>query len=304
MRYTVQIGDTCSEIAERFGISVRALADLNHLPSDCGVIYAGQVLWAPAPDPQFVPTLTPTPIRPVATTVSEVDGAVLLYVPSGEFAMGTLADDLSGGDEEKPQHDVYLKAYWIDRTEVTNAMYGRCVQVGLCRPPAQTDSATRPAYFDEAEFAAYPVVYVAWQDAVDYCQWAGRRLPSEAEWEKAARGVDARPYPWGEAAPDLNRANFGGRLGDTAPVGSYPAGASPFGALDMAGNVAEWTADWFSKAAYSLSQYSNPSGPATGEFRVLRGGSWFNQASALRASFRLWNYPDLRSNTIGFRCAK
>ncbi len=304
MRYTVQAGDTCSEIAERFGVSLRELSKLNDLPADCGVIYPGQALLAPIPDVYAIATLTPTPNQAIATAIAAVDGAALVYVPSGQFLMGSLVDDVRGGDEEKPQHSVYLKAYWIDRTEVTNAMYARCVQVGKCRPPAQSSSQTRPAYYDEAEFGAFPVVYVAWQDAQAYCAWAGRRLPSEAEWEKAARGPDGGLYPWGDASPTLKLANFGGLLGDTTAVGSAPAGAAPYGALDMAGNVAEWTADWFNKAAYTLSEFSNPSGPATGEFRVLRGGSWFNQANTLRAAFRLWNYPDLRSNTIGFRCAR
>ena len=228
---------------------------------------------------------------------------VQVYIPSGQFLMGSLETEAGAGKEEKPQHPVYLSVYWIDQTEVTNAMYLRCVREGVCRPPKETRSNTRPAYFDEPGFGNYPVIYVSWQDADTYCRWAGRRLPSEAEWEKAARGTDGRTYPWGEDPPGPGMANFNNQVGDTRAVGSYPAGASPYGALDMAGNVAEWVADWYDPDYYPVSPASNPTGPESGEFRVLRGGSWFNMARAMRAAFRLSNYPELQSDTLGFRCA-
>jgi eukaryotic-like serine/threonine-protein kinase len=306
--YIVSAGDTCSEIAQQFGVSVRAIVSLNDLPADCAPIYAGQTLLIPpAQDSSQVtsiPVPSATPATPVATQVSQVDGMTLVYVPSGKFLMGSPDADLKTGQEEKPQHPVYLSVYWIDQTEVTNAMYSRCVRAGVCRPPGQTRSSTRPDYFAEPGFYDYPVIYVSWQDADTYCRWAGRRLPSEAEWEKAARGVDGGTYPWGEAPPEAGLANFNSQVGDTRAVGSYPAGASPYGALDMSGNVAEWVADWYDADYYPVSPASNPTGPTTGEFRVLRGGSWYSQLRAMRAAFRLSNYPDLQSETVGFRCAR
>jgi formylglycine-generating enzyme required for sulfatase activity len=218
--------------------------------------------------------------------------------------MGSAQADAAAGESEGPLHAVYLRAFWIDRTEITNAMYAACVKAGACRPPGESHSKTRADYYDEPGFDDYPVIYVSWQDAQGYCHWAGRRLPSEAEWEKAGRGTQARLYPWGETPPGARTANFDNQVGDTIRVGSLLAGASPYGALDIAGNVSEWTADWYGAGYYRLSEYSNPTGPDSGEFRVLRGGSWFNPARAMRAAFRLWNYPDLRSDTVGFRCAR
>jgi formylglycine-generating enzyme required for sulfatase activity len=229
---------------------------------------------------------------------------VQVYVPSGQFLMGSPEEELEAGKAEKPQHSVYLSTYWIDQTEVTNAMYLRCVREGVCRPPKETSSKTRPAYFDEPGFGDYPVIYVAWQDAEAYCRWAGRRLPSEAEWEKAARGIDGRVYPWGDYPPNAGMANFNNQVGDTRPVASYPAGASPYGALNMAGNVAEWVADWYDPDYYPVSSASNPTGPETGEFRLLRGGSWYSLVRAIRVASRLSNYPDLQSDAVGFRCAR
>ncbi len=306
--YVVQIGDTCSEIAQQFGVSTRDIAALNGLPSDCGIIYAGQKLLLPASAHLAVEVITPTssstPPQPLATQVSDIDGMVMVYVPSSPFKMGSADIDADASDEEKPQHIVHLRAYWIDRYEVTNAMYARCVRGGACIPPEKFSSKTYVAYYNEPGYENYPVIYVSWNDAQTYCTWAGRRLPSEAEWEKAARGVDGQIYPWGDQTPAANLANFGGQVGDTSRVGSYPDGASPYGVLDMAGNVAEWVADWYGEDYYAESAYSNPTGPQSGEFRVLRGGSWFNMARTMRSAFRLWNYPGVRTDTIGFRCAK
>ncbi len=307
LEYTVQSGDTCSEIAQAFSVSLAEIAALNDLPPNCGVIYAGQKLLIP--QASGVTTRTPaaevlaTPPTPVAIQIAAEDGMELVLVPEGEFWMGSPDADAAAGKEEKPLHAVYLRAYWIDRVEVTNAMYARCVAAGACGRPEKVQSSSRPSYYDNPAFADYPVVYVSWNDANDYCRWANRRLPSEAEWEKAARGTDGRAYPWGEAAPTARLANFNRQVGDTSRVGSYPAGSSPFGVLDMAGNVAEWVQDWYRENYYTLSPSINPLGPTEGEFRVLRGGSWYNLAPAMRAAFRLWNYPDLRSDTVGFRCA-
>lgn len=303
MVYTVRAGDTCDGIARKFGTSIQALMGFNKLSGGCNLLYAGQPLYVPDPAARSA-AVSPSPTRPPVTQVASRDGMVQIYIPSGEFLMGSTPDDLSAGDEQKPQHTVHLQAYWIDRSEVTNAMYALCVEAGACQPPEEVRSKTHPAYYDEPEFADYPVIFVSWHAAEAYCQWAGRRLPSEAEWEKAARGGDGRPYPWGDAPPDAGRANFNGQVGDSMPVDSYPNGASPYGVLDMAGNVAEWVADWYSAAYYKLTSYTNPPGPQTGEFRVLRGGSWFSSDRSMRAAFRLWNYPDVYSDTIGFRCAR
>ena len=306
--YIVQAGDTCSEIAEAFGVSIKAIVAINpDLAADCGVLYAGQALLVPkeaGSQVTFVPTRSPTPRLPQVTKISAVDGMEMVSIPSGEFPMGADDTDSDAGAVEKPQHWLYLSPYWIDKTEITNAMYQQCVQAGDCQPPGKLNSKTRLAYYNDSQYRDYPVIFVSWEDASAYCHWADRRLPSEAEWEKAARGTDSWLYPWGDAPADFRKANFNNLAGDTTRVASYPAGASPFGALDMAGNVAEWVADWYGDGYYTASPYKNPPGPKSGEFRMLRGGSWFNSANALRTTFRLWNYPSLRSETIGFRCAQ
>ena len=178
-----------------------------------------------------------------SSIISNVDGMQQLFVPAGEFIMG--ADD---GDPRVPfssKREVFLDAFWIDRTEVDNYRYQKCVDSGSCSPPISTRSHTRNNYFYNPEFADYPVIYVTWFQAAEYCNWAGRRLPTEAEWEKAARGIDGRIYPWGNNDPDENLLNYRTDSGDTAPVESFTQGASPYGALNMAGNVSEWVADWY-----------------------------------------------------------
>lgn len=225
---------------------------------------------------------------------SERDGMLLVYVPAGEFLMGSLAGE---GDEndEAPQHTVALAAFWIDRTEVTNTMFAACVEAGACRDVAHP----RP---DRAEHPDFPAQGVPWTQAAAYCEWAGRRLPTEAEWEKAARGTDGRLYPWGDAEPDGSRVNFDKQIGDVANVGSFPAGASPYGALDMAGNVYEWVSDWYGAEYYAASPNENPAGPEAGMQRVLRGGNWNSLADNLRTANRFWAFPG-RNDFDGFRCA-
>jgi formylglycine-generating enzyme required for sulfatase activity len=252
------------------------------------------------PPPTQTPFATDTPIATataapklkIGSTMTGSDGMTLLYVPAGEFTMGSDA----GHNNEKPVHTVYLDAFWIDQTEVTNDMYKICVGSGKCAKPSSLD------YYG---FTNYPVVYVNWNDAAAYCGWAGRRLPTEAEWEKAARGTDGRTYPWGDELPNNNLLNYNRpTLGDIAEVGSYPSGVSPYGAYDMAGNVWEWVNDWYGKTYYQSSSPSNPLGPESGEYRVIRGGAWNDVGSSARVTYRNWNVPaDEYYSSVGFRCA-
>jgi formylglycine-generating enzyme required for sulfatase activity len=233
---------------------------------------------------------------------------VQVYVPAGAFKMGTSTAGDWTGEDEFPLHQVSLPSYWIDQFEVTNAQYRQCVQAGDCTPPHLLSSQTRPVYFEDAEFTAYPVVQVDWAQADAYCRWAGRRLPGEAEWEKAARGSSEQLYPWEGDAVGNHFANFDiyddWPNADTTPVGKYPPGASRFGALDLAGNVYEWVADWYAADYYAQSPAQNPIGPQSGTQRVVRGGAWSSDKVFLRTASRLSFYPDLSAYDIGFRCAE
>lgn len=252
---------------------------------------------SPVPTETSEPTAAPPGVGSVR--VSQQDGMELVYVPAGEFQMGSNDRE----EDEKPMHGVYLDAFWIDRTEVTNAMFARCVEAGACRPPVSNISSRRQSYFDNPEFADFPVIFVTWGQANDYCAWAGRRLPTEAEWEKAARGTEGYICPWGNNSPSSNQLNFNGENGDTTRTGNYPAGASVYGALDMAGNVWEWVSDWYSSKAYAQPVYENPTGPEDGTRRVLRGGSWYYPLNEIRAANRFSASDNTALNDIGFRCA-
>jgi serine/threonine-protein kinase len=259
----------------------------------------------PTEAPTAEPTLTPTP-EAGATTVSEIDGMPQVYIPAGEFAMGHNA----GPADQQPVHTVFLESFWIDQLEVTNARYALCVAAGLCTPPLNTGSITRAQYYGLAEFENYPVIFVTWFQAKEYCEWAGRRLPTEAEWEKAARGADGRLYPWGNDAPSPNLLNLqSSGFGDTVPVASYAGNVSPYGAVDMAGNVSEWVEDFYDPNYYSVSPRENPPGPERtgcqgGDCRVLRGGNWNGLPQEVTTTFRLFYGPADSRDAFGIRCAR
>ena len=290
---------------------------------------------APAPTAAFDPAL-----HAGSTRIAGQDGMTLVYAPAGEFLMGNnqTPDDRTPFNET-PQIKVYLEAYWIDQTEVTNAQFARFVQakgfrtdaevygIGLLfnltsgrLDPIKGADWRRPrgpgSSLDGLD--AHPVVQVSNKDGAAYCAWAGRRLPSEAEWEKAARGTDGRLYPWGEAAPDGSRLNFADRslamkgadpssddgYEFTAPVGHYLAGASPYGALDMAGNVMEWVADPYDESFYQRYRPTHvPVMPSEYNSRGLRGGAWNSSAKFVRAAARFPGARDRQDDYTGFRCA-
>jgi formylglycine-generating enzyme required for sulfatase activity len=253
--------------------------------------------------PEALPTCTPPTVSCGDGTHSEygicvpdTDG---LAVAGGSFGMG------AAGGTDVPLHNVTLADFFIDRTEVTNAGYRACVAAGCCTPPTYDGSYSgREPYYGAGRYDAFPVVFVTWNQAQQYCTGLGKRLPTEAQWEFAARGTDGRTYPWGSTPPTAVLANFVGALsGDTARVAYHSDGASPVGAQDMAGNVWEWVNDWYSETYYTTSPASDPPGPDTGIGRVARGGSFVSPADQLFAYTRMWFLPTDSYSTVGFRCA-
>jgi eukaryotic-like serine/threonine-protein kinase len=274
----------------------------------------------PSPSTLFMPdsTLAPTEPEPtiiiptpIAAMVSPKDGMTLVYVPAGNFLMGSTGADPLAEPEEKPQRTVYVNAFWIDQTDVTNAMYAKCVQAGVCLPPSDTSSATHPSYYGNSEFDSYPVIWVSWDLAIAYCTWVGRRLPTDTEWEKAARGPHGRIYPWGNSAPHEDLLNYNDNVGDTTAVGSYPKGASPYGALDMTGDVSQWVNEWssyFQKAIIIEENKPVPFGTsgsvrAYGYYPALRGASWNDNDVYARAASHGWDSLIDVADSNGFRCA-
>ncbi len=331
--------------APRAPIAPPAQADAAPQPSRLGLWIAlggiavvlllviGGAFGRPTPATLVAPAGTPVPTPTLgigSTMVSDKDGMLLLYVPAGNFLMGSSDSDSQASSDEKPQHTVYLDAFWIDKTEVTNVQFQKFEDATsyqtdaekrgwsyLFNPSSGNWEQTNGADWRHPQgptssvsgLETHPVVNVSWDDAEAYCQWAGRRLPTEAEWEKTARGPstgsgDGRIYPWGNASPDSPLLNFGGNVGGTTEVGSHLSGASPYGALDMAGNVWEWVNDWYDSSYYSSSPSANPHGPTSGDSRVLRGGSWGSGAQYVRVAYRIWYVPDVQNGNFGFRCSR
>ncbi len=237
------------------------------------------------------------------------DGLPMVLIPEGPFAMGSN----DGSPNERPEHQVTLGAYYIDQHEITITLYAKFLEETKRRAP--------PTWDEEAVTSAgdRPAVGVSWSDAEAYCKWAGERLPTEAEWEKAARGTDGRRYPWGPMQPFVDIANYNRGLWVSEPVTLSPVtggvegmsvrhglkegGRSPYGLFHMAGNAAEWVADWYDREYYAKSPAQSPTGPAEGEKHVIRGGSWADLPAALRVTARVSAEPEFRDRTIGFRCA-
>jgi formylglycine-generating enzyme required for sulfatase activity len=299
---------------------------------------------APASSPAEEPVPIDTRIRPA-------DGMTMVYVLAGEFEMGNDGTqwvwggnlvwedlDLQVFTDEGPQHAVYLDAYWIDQTEVTVGMFRTFVEDTGYETTAESDGWGAPwtdgpmekewphvpgtdwQHPHGPESSAvddHPVVQVSWDDAAAYCAWAGGQLPSEPQWEKAARGKDGRLFPWGDTYEGTwgnfcdascpvkrwNHDSYDDGYALTSPVGNFPSGASPYGALDMAGNLWEWVADWYDEDYYSVSPYENPIGPPYGTERAQRGGAWIDNESWVRTTVRHATSPLVRCDDLGFRCA-
>jgi serine/threonine protein kinase len=267
-----------------------------------------------APKPEFTATLsknsTPDNLpaslftataAPLPAGITDAKSVSMRLVPAGTFTMGAVGNEYG---EAAPVHEVYLDSYYMDIYEVTNTAYKLCVDAGVCELP---ENANR---YNKLEYAEHPVVYVNWNMANIYCKWRDARLPTEAQWEKAARGVDERTYPWGEGL-DCDKANYSNGykpcVGNTTKAGSYESDKSPYGIYDMAGNVSEWTNDWYGKNYYQNSPSANPLGPASGKVHMARGGSWYgNFDNDTRSAFRGYaeGGGDSGGDSRGFRCAR
>ena len=273
-----------------------------------------------APAATSTPAATATSGPGIGSTfVRKQDGMSMVFVPAGKFTMGSGSND----PREQPLHTVNLSAFWIDQTDVTNAMFKTFTQALNYKTQAEVDGQA-DVFNTSAGFVSttgadwqhplgpgssltglddHPVVQVSWQDASSYCAWAGASLPSEAQWEKAARGPQAKIYPWGNQF-NSNNANYGQKTGATSSVTQYQSGASPYGAYDMAGNVWQWVADWYSENYYQASPANDPTGPGAGTYRGVRGGSWYNAGPDVRTTIRGTGVPSSSYSLIGFRCVR
>ncbi len=243
----------------------------------------------------------PVPAPPLPAEVTGKDGAPMVLVPAGEFSMGSD----KGDDDEQPIHKVFLDGFYIDKFEVTNGRFAKFVEAILSEPPwGFADKDTPLVQADR------PVRWVSWMDATGYCLWAGKRLPTEAEWEKAARGADGRMYPWGNEPPTPAHAVFGLKEGGAetvSPIGNRDKGKSPYGVHDLAGNLYEWVMDWYDEEFYTKFAKNpaiNPRGPSEGTAKAQRGGSYINNPYRLRSSFRTKGDPTEQDPNVGFRCAQ
>ena len=252
-------------------------------------------------EPATTATQASTAAAALKAEITDSKGVELVLVPAGDFSMGSNTSDAL---DEKPAHTVFLDGYYIDKFEVTNAQYKACVDDGKCDPPKHLyffPESPGKTYYGNSQYDNYPVIYVNWNMAKAYCEWRGASLPTEAQWEKAARGgTDERIYPWGNDL-QCRQANYLKCVNHTSAVGSYSDGKSPYGAYDMAGNVLEWVADWYSADYYENLFSSNPTGPISGQSRVVRGGSWTK--FDVRVSNRVGIAPNSATFDIGFRCA-
>ncbi len=286
---------------------------------------------APSEPPTSLPAAATEPPIADPDEITDSKGVTMRLVPAGEFTMGGSADTAFsecqklyiGGDcnrdwfaDEEPAHTVYLDTFYMDKYEASNAAYRECVEAGACQPPTNSSSDSRSSYYGDSSYDDYPVIYVTWDMANAYCQWRGARLPTEAEWEKAARGPDGLLYPWGNTF-DGSKANFCDEncslswanksyddgYADTAPVTAFSNGVSVYGIFNLAGNVWEWVADWYDSTYYSNSPSSNPHGPSSGDTRAVRGGSWNLDGNFLRPASRYGSVPSVSLIYLGFRCA-
>jgi len=272
-----------------------------------------------------LPSETPTEIIETVPTLLPAEildskAISMMLVPAGKFTMGRSSEQSlamcqqiarinnnlicgsEGEYDERPVHEVYLSAFYIDKYEVTNAQYKLCVDAKVCDPPEGKGSTTRENYYGNSEFDDYPVISVNWTMARNYCEWRGAKLPTEARWEKAARGTDERTYPWGEGLYDCSKTNYANCKGDTTAVGSYETDKSPYGIYDLLGNVEEWMADWYSDAFYQSSPLSDPQGPPATHYRAIRGSDWSSLSFGIPS--RWWDLPEYSAQYRGFRCAR
>jgi formylglycine-generating enzyme required for sulfatase activity len=284
----------CWLIVSKLGFFATAIPTQQTLPSP---VATNTIMIQSTRAPTETPLPTETPFPPEITDNKNVP---MRLVPAGEFTMGNDGSDA----ESQPAHVVVLDAFYIDKYEVTNEMYGACVSADRCRKPKQSGSITRSTYYSNPVFANYPVIYVDWKMAKTYCEWRGAHLPTEAEWEKAARSTDERAYPWGGDKLDCSFANYYGCVGDTTSVDQYEKGQSAYGVYGMAGNVWEWTSSLF--RPYPYSSTDGREDPDASGNRMARGGSWHifgSEGVNIRSDTRLKLDPSYYGAYVGFRCA-